>query len=321
MISLFTFEGNFLKYFSGAAPVPKGVPVWIDLLQPDEAEIAQVERDYGIDLPTLEHMREIETSSRLYEEGDAFFMTFSYVSDSLGEHPETTPLTFVLKDNVLVTVRYKHMRIITHFIERAQSRGVAGKGNCANLVVLLLENIIDLCADALEKGHSEIEVESQRLFAHPDSKKDYTKSLKQIAQIGNLNSKMRESLVGLSRLEIFLEHAFEKTKTPKETISKLKTLSADIHSLLDHSNFISGKITFLLDATLGLLNIEQNAIIKIFSVAAVIFLPPTLVASIYGMNFRHLPELDWLLGYPMALVFMAVSAVMPYLWFKKRGWL
>jgi magnesium transporter len=125
----------------------------------------------------------------------------------------------------------------------------------------------------------------------------------------------------MNRLLLFLDHVFEQLKAPADAKKKLKTLTADVQSLLDHAGFISNKITFLLEATLGMVNIEQNAIIKIFSVAAVIFLPPTLVASIYGMNFRHMPELDWLGGYPMALGLMALSAILPYWYFKRRGWL
>ena len=241
-------------------------------------------------MPTLDEMREIEVSSRLYEEGGGHYMTVVYVADALGEHPETTPITFVLKDGILVTMRYKEMRIIEHFIAKAESRGIANPKDNADLMIVLLESIIDLAADALEKNHTDIENESRKVFDEAAKNEDYKRSLRKIAKIDELNSKMRESLVSLSRLHIFMSHAFKAINAPEEATARLRTVTADVRSLLDHAAFISGKASFLLDATLGMVTIEQNGIIKIFSVAAVIFLPPTLVASIDGMNFKNMPE-------------------------------
>lgn len=132
---------------------------------------------------------------------------------------------------------------------------------------------------------------------------------------------MRDSLTSLQRVAGFLTHAATQTKMGKDTRARIKTLARDVLSLADHATFLSQKISFLLDATLGMISIEQNAIIKIFSVAAVIFLPPTLVASIYGMNFELMPELKWAVGYPFAIGLMIVSAILPYLYFRRRGWL
>ena len=142
-----------------------------------------------------------------------------------------------------------------------------------------------------------------------------------VGRQGDLNSKARESLVSLGRLTAFLASSADGHGAAAEVRGRLKTLGRDAGALADHASFLSNKITFLLDATLGMINIEQNAIIKIFSVAAVVFLPPTLVASIYGMNFRHMPELTWMPGYPMALGLMVLSAVLPFVYFKRRGWL
>lgn len=316
MIARYRVENALLKECASGEP-----PMWVDLLRPEDAEITRTDQEFALDLPTLEEMREIEISNRLYEEGGAYYMTFNYVSDALGDHPQITPLTFVLQNNRLVTVRYKDMRVITYLIERAKSRPLAGVPSASGLMLALLENIVDLWADALEKNHADIEAESQKVFGANGNGKDFKQMLRHIAAVGSLNSKMRESLVSLSRLEAFLAQAFERLKPPPEEVARLRTLMGDVQSLLDHVGFVSGKITFLLEATLGLVNIEQNAIIKIFSVAAVIFLPPTLVASIYGMNFHHMPELGWILGYPMALVLMVLSAVLPYWFFKRRGWL
>ena len=149
--------------------------------------------------------------------------------------------------------------------------------------------------------------------------RDYSEILGRIGRCGNLIAKVKESLVSLDRLVAFA--ALTLGKGNKTVAPRLKTVARDINSLSDHVNYLSNNVTFVLDATLGFISIEQNAIIKIFSVVAFIFLPPTLVASIYGMNFKIMPELDWTFGYPMALCLMVVSAVLPWLFFKRRGWL
>jgi magnesium transporter len=135
---------------------------------------------------------------------------------------------------------------------------------------------------------------------------------------------MRESLVSIGRMGAYMSavlDAMKQAKEMKDHRARLKILQRDIASLTDHSSFLSSKINFLLDAVLGLINIEQAGIIKIFSVAAVVFLPPTLVASIYGMNFRVMPELEWTYGYPFAIGLMVLSALLPWLYFKRKGWL
>jgi magnesium transporter len=322
MIRQFRFNGSLLECCSPADAKPTSAPiVWIDLLNPTSAEIEEVDKNFAIDLPTLEEMREIEISSRLYEEGSGYYMTIIYVADALGENPETSPLTFVLKDGILVTVRYRDMRIVEHFINKTETRGLIGSQSNTGLMLTLLESVVDLCADALEKNHLDIETESRKVFDLSLDKKDYQQALKHIARVNELNSKMRESLVSQSRLHIFMSHTLKTLNVHEDSVGKLHTLTADIRSLLDDAAFTAGKASFLLDATLGMVSLEQNAIIKIFSVAAVIFLPPTLVASIYGMNFKHMPELDWAVGYPVAIILMIASALLPYYYFKHRRWL
>lgn len=324
MIQYFYFEGAYLKAgvlapgHAGEAAAP---PIWLDLLAPDMAAIGEVDRAYALDLPTQEEMQEIETSSRLYEEGGSLYMTITYIANSLGDKPETTQLTFVVKDSMLVTIRHKDMRILNHIISKLQSRGHRGEASGIAIMLMILEGIIDLCSDVLEKNHAAIEGISQHIFDQGPAPKDYKASLKQIAAVGDLNSKIRESLVSLSRQNIFLSNILERRRDQEHHQASLRTFMNDIHSLLDHAAFVSGKIAFLLDATLGLVNIEQNAIIKIFSVAAVIFLPPTLIASIYGMNFQHMPELPLVYGYPLALLLMVVSAALPFWYFKYKKWL
>ena len=138
---------------------------------------------------------------------------------------------------------------------------------------------------------------------------------------GDLASKVRESLVSIGRLVLFLANEDEALRWSKEVRAQLKTMQRDTQSLSDHVTYLSNNITFLLDAMLGLVTIEQNNIIKLFSVVAVVMMPPTLVGTVYGMNFKHMPELDYILGYPFALFMMVVSAILPYLYFRWKKWL
>ena len=294
MITPYYLEGSKLKVNAlDGSSASEDTPIWIDLLKPEISELAAVSERYALKLPTLNEMQEIEVSSRLYEEEGCVYMTFVYVAGALGMNPESTPFTFVLKDNLLVTIRYQDMRVMTHFAEKAAQNITCSNNNVA-LMTQMMENIIDLCADAVERGHTEIEKASREIFnVENTTNKVYKRSMKQIACIGDLNSKMRECLASLSRLLIFWNNVLKKKAMPEDIINTQLTFAADVQSLQDHAGFVSNKISFLLDATLGLVNIDQNAIIKFFSVAAVVFMPPTLIASIYGMNFKNMPELSW----------------------------
>jgi magnesium transporter len=191
----------------------------------------------------------------------------------------------------------------------------------------LVEAIIDRMADTLERLGNDIDQISRDIFAAKASKvnkktRDLQELIRAIGQKGEFITVVRESLVSVSRVVAYYA-ALDGVdrKLPKEMRQRLKLLQRDATSLGDHSAFMSGKINFLLDATLGLINLEQNQIIKIFSVASVVFLPPTLVASVYGMNFANQPELQWHYGYQLALCLMIVSMALPYLYFRRKGWL
>jgi len=297
--------------------------VWIDLLRPTPEEARAVERALGIEMPTREEMREIEVSSRLYQEGDGTFMTATIMTRAETEMPEAAAITFILAGDCLVTLRYNEPQPFTTFAQRAQ-RQVVLRASGEMVLVGLLDAVVDRIADILELVGADVDRLSHDVFASgkPDNAEppDFNDIIQRIGRDGDLTSKSRESLVSLSRMLTFVT---TKTETPalREAIPRIATLSRDVQSLADHATFLSNKVNFLLDATLGMLNIAQTDIIKIFSVAAVVFLPPTLIASIYGMNFEVMPELGWHLGYPLALILMVVSAVLPYLYFKHRRWL
>jgi magnesium transporter len=194
-----------------------------------------------------------------------------------------------------------------------------------SVLIDLLDAIIDRAADILERIGAEVDSVSQSVFerntASGETQGSYQEILKTIGKKGDLNSKVRESMVSIGRLVLFLANDAEGLKLQKEQRSLLKSMTRDVASLADHATFLANKVTFLLDATLGMVTLEQNNVIKIFSVAAVVLLPPTMVASIYGMNFRHMPELDWIYGYPYALALMLAAAVVPYTFFKWMKWL
>ncbi|MDD1536194.1 MULTISPECIES: magnesium transporter CorA family protein [unclassified Bradyrhizobium] len=298
--------------------------VWIDLVNPSAAEDKAVERLAGIAIPTREDMQEIEISSRLYIENGGRYMTATLMCHSDTDMPRTTPVTFILADHRLVTVRYdlpKPFALVEAKLARSCTPSVTGE----TVLMELLDAVIDRCADILERCGAEIDQVSHDIF-EPESErhgqaKRYSQILISIGRKGDLTSKVRESLVSIGRVVAFLSAVVEGVKWSKDMREQLKTMQRDVASLTDHASYLSNKITFVLDAMLGVVNLEQNNIIKLFSVMAVVLMPPTLIASVYGMNFKVMPELEWVHGYPMALVMMLIAAIVPYWIFKWKKWL
>ena len=298
--------------------------VWIDLLNPTTEEEHAVERALAVDMPTHEEMREIEVSSRLYEEGAAIYMTATILAKSDTPQPEATVVTFILIGEVLVTLRYGEPTPFRTFITRCL-RQQALRTSGEAVLMGLLDAVIDRIADLLERIGFDIDAMSSSVFepaanGNGPGGGDFKALLRRIGRNGDLASKCRESLVSINRMLTFIG-SLSDLPARKDVDARIGTLNHDVQSLSDHATFLSSKVNFLLDATLGMLNIEQTNIIKIFSVAATVFLPPTLIASIYGMNFQHMPELDWPWGYPLALLLMLASAVTPYFFFKHKHWL
>jgi len=306
-----------------SGPIPEGA-IWFDLVTPTVEEDKLLEKALGISIPTREEMQEIEVSSRLYIENGARYMTATMMCQSDTATPKTTAVTFILAGHKLVTVRYdepKPFTLISNKLARSCSPAVTGE----SVMVDLLDAVIDRCADILERAGADIDRASHDIFEPEGRRVDRTLTyrfiLKTIGRKGDLTSKVRESLVSIGRLVLFLTNEADGMKWPKEMRAQLKSMQRDVQSLSDHASYLGNKITFLLDAMLGVMSVEQNNIIKIFSVAAVVFMPPTLVASIYGMNFKNMPELGWEFGYPMAIVLMLLAAVLPYWFFKWKKWL
>jgi magnesium transporter len=325
MLSVFVPVDSTLKKIPVAdlSALPESA-AWIDLFNPSVAEDKAVERLAGIAVPTREDMQEIEISSRLYIESGARYMTATLMCQSDTEMPKTTAVTFILAGHRLVTVRYdepKPFALVENKLARNCSPSITGE----MIMMELLDAVIDRCADILERIGTDVDTVSHDIF-EPESERHgnarrYSQILITIGRKGDLTSKVRESLVSIGRLVTFLSAAVEGAKWTKDMREQLKTMQRDVASLTDHASYLSNKITFVLDAMLGVVNLEQNNIIKLFSVMAVVLMPPTLIASIYGMNFRDMPELGWDLGYPLALLAMIAAAVVPYWIFKLKKWL
>ncbi len=302
---------------------PEGA-VWVDMFAPSVMEDKTVERALGIGVPTREEMQEIEVTSRLYSENGALYMTATLMCQSDSESPKTTPVTFILAGHRLVTVRYdepKPFAIVNNKLARACPPSVSGE----TVMMDLLDAVIDRTADILEKVSADVDQVSRDIFDQANSSitqaRPYNQIFISIGQRGDLTSKVRESLVSIGRLLSYLSAETDGLKWSKDQRTHLKGMQRDVSSLGDYATYLSSKIQFLLDAMLGVVSLQQNNIIKIFSVAAVVFMPPTLVASIYGMNFKHMPDLEWEYGYPFAIVLMIAAAVVPYFFFKWKKWL
>jgi magnesium transporter len=324
MIKAFVADNDRLRVVDDLLSDKERV-VWIDLLHPTKEEEDSVEQLIGVGIPTREEMEEIEISSRLYAENGAYVMTATLPAQADGDRPEMLPVTFVLAGTRLVTVRYHEPRAFQTFPLRAEKADM-GCTSGETILISLLEAIVDRLADVLERASREVVDISHDIFQSTEKKaskrdRDFQEILQRIGSKEDLVSKIQDSLLTLQRLSGFLANVVGKDINGKDVRARVKTLSRDVISLSDHASFQTQKITFLLDATLGMINIQQNAIIKIVSVAAVVFLPPTLVASVYGMNFEIMPELKWFIGYPMALGLMVVSAVLPFWFFRRKGWL
>lgn len=299
--------------------------VWIDLLQATIQEVAAIEKALSIALPTREEMREIESTSRLYCEDGARFMTTPLLFSTESDAPESTEVSFVLVRRFLLTIRDVEPQSFRQTAALFARRGSASRDQ---VFVALIETIIDRQADFLERLSKETEELSQRIFRRLPKSKESESNLReaifQLGRSGNLIARERDCIVSLSRLVQYAGHEdFDDAGDgpTSQIYPRLKPVTRDLQSLSEFAGFLSSKVNFMLDATLGLINIEQNQIVKIFSVAAVIFLPPTLVASIYGMNFVYLPEKDWQFGYPFSICLMIISVIVPYWFCRRKGWL
>ena len=291
--------------------------LWIDLLDPSREEDAAVERALGLSIPTREEMAELEASSRVYRENGATYATADLITHGDDALPGLEPVTFVLTDGPLVTIRYTDPRPFAMLIDKLGREPALGASGAA-IFLNLMETVIDRSSDILSRNGARVEGIAGHVFSGGRAV-GFDKLITRLGQAQMASARIEQSLAGLLRIFAFV--GMDERIDTDEARAHLRSLGRDADSLIAHNQSVAVSINFQLSAALGLINIEQSSIIKIFSVAAVAFLPPTLIASIYGMNFEHMPELPQSWGYPAALAAMVISALLPLAWFKRKGWL
>lgn len=292
--------------------------VWADLVEPSREEEVAVEQALSLDLPTREEMAEIEPSSRLYKDKGGVFMTASVLCKTDDARVATAPVTFVLVGDRLVTIRYVESKAFDLFegdLKRQEELCTSG----LSTMLGLLESVVDRLAGALEEVGKTLEAIADATFRDTRGRR-FQPILHRLAKAQKAEARSRECLVSLGRLIGFAALA-EQVQVNAGAKAHLDSLLHDVQALADHATHLSDEMTFMLDAATGLINVEQNDIMKIFSVVAVLLMPPTLIAGVYGMNFKHMPELDWVYGYPMALGLMLILLIAPLVWFRRKGWL
>ena len=287
---------------------------WVDMCDPDDDERLLLESLLHTDLPESDDVEEIEYSARCFVDQSGIHVHALFIYQEDGRH-STVSVAFILQDNRLITIREEKLADFRLFRLRAR-RGQIHCNNAAELLVTMFEHKVENHADYLEDIHHALEDISHSVLEEEDS--DLENSISELAQLEDSNGKIRLCLMDTQRdISFLLRHL----KGNAELTETLREIMHDIEGLMSHTTFLFDKINFLMSSTQGFINIKQNKIIKIFSIAAVVFLPPTLVASMYGMNFEHMPELQWMLGYPWAITLMVIAGVAPYLFFKHKGWL
>ncbi len=306
-------------------PLPQDA-VWFDVVEPTPGEDRRIEEVLKIEVPTREEMREIEPSSLLYVEDGALYMGARILCQSDTHSPKLADVSFILTQKALVTVRYDDPKSFQLFAGRMAKPGGCGTEPEA-ILDGLVESIVDRSSDVLRKVGDEVERLSHGVFearqdAIGEKSGGFQESIRMLGRLGDLISHVRESMVSMERMLLFLQNNARSPANGSGFVTEWRAAVRDVQSIEEHASFLSGKIQFILDAVLGLVSLDQNKIVKIFSVLAVIFMPPTLIASIYGMNFKTgMWELDWDWGYPMAICLMILSVAATFGFFKWKNWL
>jgi magnesium transporter len=298
--------------------------VWIDLLEPTADEVTQVERATGLEILSRAEIDEIENSSRVSSHNGSLYLTMPLVSVSDGA-PRSVSAGFILSPDRLITIRFEPSRIFDAFAE-ALARHQIPVQESSHFFVGIVEAVVDRQADVLEGVRGELEELSHRIFGmgmHPKGRRKVEDralraTLGGLGRLGDVISHVRETQVGAGRIVPFVQHMAEWL--PVDLRERLETLRQDIASVSDFDTHLNDKLQFILDATLGFINMAQNDVMKVLTIASVAGIPPVLIAGIYGMNFKAMPELNWALGYPYALALIVITTVIPLIVFKVRGW-
>jgi magnesium transporter len=320
MLTAYPASGN-----APTSPAARAVS-WLDLMNPTPDETAGVESRYGLKLPSRRELSEVESSSRVSEENGVLFLSIPTISPASALDQPPSPVGFVLSKDLLVTIRYAQLRSFdTAAAKLSKDDGV---GTSVETFAALVDEMVDLSADSLEEVAADLDVVSRAVFPrlrtnrrHPTRSNQALRDvLIDVGNAGERLSRIRDGLLGLQRIVPFVSGA-ERDWIPQKIQDRLKTAQNDLLSLTDYETHLSGKVQFLLDAVLGFINTKQNEIFTVLTIVSVVGIPPTLVAGIYGMNFKNMPELDWAWGYQYGLGLIALSTIVPILWFKWKGWL
>ncbi len=299
--------------------------VWIDLLDPTPEERSAVETVTGVRLPSRANIEEIESSSRVYQQDGALYLSTPVLTGSDCVNDVPTMIGFVLTPRLLVTQRFAPF---PGFEALARGYAESGQPSASDAFLRVLEMIVDSTADALERASAELETISHAAFRGPlpsrirrqKTSQELRSGLRKLGRMSDGLSHLRDTLLGMGRIAAFVQETAPAGQV-KEAPTRLGAIRVDITSLNDYQAHLAAKVQFLLDATLGFISIQQNDIVKTLTVVSVVGVPPVLIAGIYGMNFKFMPELGWRLGYPYAIALIIVSALVPLAWLKWRGWM
>ena len=321
MLNVFTLKNGRLSQveLGGDSDIRSIRPIWIDIVAPDEKDRAWVEQHYHRILPKPEHLRDIEASARFYDGNDELHLRSDFL---LGKESDSRSITVafvlfgdVVSNAVLFSVHDEDLPVFQCLRTHTQSGFME---DSKDVLIELYSMDVEFSADALEEVYADLGQVSQTVLNSGLSDKDAAAVLSSIAQAEHLNGRIRRNVMDTRRAVSFLMRS--KLLSPAQQ-EEARQIMQDIESLDGHTAFLFDKINFLMDATVGFININQNKIVRLFSVVSAALLPPMLIASIYGMNFHHMPELDWRLGYPFALLLMALSVLTPFWFFHRKGWL
>ncbi|MDZ7908105.1 MAG: magnesium transporter CorA family protein [Gemmobacter sp.] len=319
MLFAYAPQGSKLVQIPHGADLAQAI--WVDLYRPMPQQVDRV-RALGVEVPTLADMEEIEVSNRLYREGGVDYLTAVLPGLSETKTPISGPVCFILGPHQLVTVRHHAPRPFETYPERADRVG-PGCGDPRRLFLSLVEEIVGRQADLLEGSGRALDMVMGRVFHEGAEATDTAlqQALREVARESDLVSRVRLSLLTLERAVSYFGQSLDDSAEGKALRPIVKGLMRDLQALEVHGDFLTSRVAMASDVTLGMVNLAQNKTVKIVSVVAAIFLPPTLIASAYGMNFAYMPELAWGWGYPMAVGLMVASAVLTYLFFKWKRWL
>lgn len=290
--------------------------VWVDLVEPEEQERIYVQEALGQVLATRPELEDIEASARFFEDEDGLHIHSFFFYEDADDHAGNSTVAFTVREGRLYTLRERELPAFRLYRMRARSQTMLD-GNAFEVLQDLFETKIEQLADAIENIYSELEKLS-RVIMEGQQGEEYDAALSRLAELEDIGWKVRLCLMDSQRAQNFL---IRKARLPANQLEQAREILRDIESLLPHNESLFQKVNFLMQAAMGFISIEQNRIIKIFSVVSVVFLPPTLVASSYGMNFEFMPELKWTFGYPGAICLMILAGLAPYLYFKRRNWL